>query len=93
MPLARLYLEAGADCVFPIRLADDGTIGEFIRRVDGPVNVVAVGARPLVRLAQLGVMRISFAGALMNELYRVHGEARLTQIAAELPMSMATSST
>ena len=89
---ARLYLEAGADCVFPIRLADDELIGEFIRRVDGPVNVVAVGARPIVRLAQLGVMRISFAGALMNELYRVH-EARLTQIAAELPMSIATSST
>jgi 2-methylisocitrate lyase-like PEP mutase family enzyme len=78
------YLQAGADCVFPIRLADDELIGEFVRRVDGPVNVVAGGAPPLARLAQLGVRRISFAGALMKDLYRVH-EARLTQIAAELP--------
>jgi 2-methylisocitrate lyase-like PEP mutase family enzyme len=33
---ARLYLRAGADCVFPIRLADDELIGEFVRRVEGP---------------------------------------------------------
>jgi 2-methylisocitrate lyase-like PEP mutase family enzyme len=59
---ARLYLSAGADCVFPIRLADDDLIGEFVRRAEGPVNVVAAGAPPLARLAELGVARISFAG-------------------------------
>jgi 2-methylisocitrate lyase-like PEP mutase family enzyme len=79
---ARLYLEAGADCVFPIRLADDEAIGEFVRRVEGPVNVVAAGAPPLARLAKLGVARISFAGTLMNRLYGVH-EAVLSEIAAE----------
>jgi 2-methylisocitrate lyase-like PEP mutase family enzyme len=79
---ARLYLEAGADCVFPIRLADDQLIGEFVRRVDGPVNVVAAGAPPLARLAELGVARISFAGFLMNQLYGAH-EAKLSEIAAE----------
>jgi 2-methylisocitrate lyase-like PEP mutase family enzyme len=79
---ARLYLEAGADCVFPIRLADDEAIGEFVRRVEGPVNVVAAGAPPLARLAKLGVARISFAGTLMNRLYGVH-EAALSEIAAE----------
>jgi 2-methylisocitrate lyase-like PEP mutase family enzyme len=78
---ARLYLEAGADCVFPIRLADDEAIGEFVRRVEGPVNVVAAGAPPLARLAKLGVARISFAGTLMNRLYGVH-EAALSEIAA-----------
>ena len=80
---ARLYLEAGADCVFPIRLADDEAIGELVRRVEGPVNVVAAGAPPLGRLAELGVARVSFAGFLMNQLYEVH-EAKLAAVAAEL---------
>ena len=79
---ARLYLQAGADCVFPIQLADDELIGEFVRRVQGPVNVVAAGAPPLARLAQLGVRRVSFAGFLMNQLYGAH-EAKLSEIAAE----------
>jgi 2-methylisocitrate lyase-like PEP mutase family enzyme len=80
---ARLYLRAGADCVFPIRLADDEPIGDFVKRVDGPVNVVAAGAPPLERLAQLGVKRVSFAGFLMNQLYGAH-EASLSEISAEL---------
>jgi 2-methylisocitrate lyase-like PEP mutase family enzyme len=79
---AGLYLRAGADCVFPIRLADDEAIGEFVRRVEGPVNVVAAGAPPLERLAQLGVRRVSFAGVLMNRLYGAH-EAKLSELAAE----------
>ena len=69
---ARLYLQAGADCVFPIRLADDELIGEFVQRVEGPANVVAAGAPPLARLAELGVARVSFAGFLMNQLYGAH---------------------
>jgi 2-methylisocitrate lyase-like PEP mutase family enzyme len=80
---ARLYLHAGADCVFPILLADDELIGEFVRRVEGPVNVVRSGAPPLARLAELGVARVSFAGSLMTELYRGH-ETKLSEIAAEL---------
>jgi 2-methylisocitrate lyase-like PEP mutase family enzyme len=80
---AELYLEAGADCVFPIRLADDDLIGEFVRRVERPVNVVAAGAPPLPRLAELGVARVSFAGFLMNQLYGTH-EARLSEIATEV---------
>jgi 2-methylisocitrate lyase-like PEP mutase family enzyme len=78
----RLYLQVGADCVFPIRLADDALIDEFVRRVEGPVNVVAAGAPPLARLAELGVARVSFAGTLMNKLYGMH-ELKLSEIAAE----------
>jgi 2-methylisocitrate lyase-like PEP mutase family enzyme len=80
---ARLYLRAGADCVFPIRLADDDLIREFVRRVEGPVNVVGAGAPRLARLAELGVARVSFAGFLMNQLYGAH-EAKLSEIAAEV---------
>lgn len=79
---ARLYVQAGADCVFPIRLTDDELIGEFVRRVEGPVNVVGVGAPPLARLTELGVARVSFAGFLMNQLYGAH-ERKLSEIAAE----------
>ena len=80
---ARLYLQAGADCVFPIALADDELIGEFVRRVEGPVNVVGAGAPLLARLAELGVARVSFAGFLMNQLYAAH-EAKLSEIGAEV---------
>jgi 2-methylisocitrate lyase-like PEP mutase family enzyme len=69
--------------VFPMRLTDDERIGEFVRRVEGPVNVVRAGAPPLPRLAELGVARISFAGFLMNQLYGAH-EAKLSAIAAEV---------
>jgi 2-methylisocitrate lyase-like PEP mutase family enzyme len=80
---ARLYLQAGADSVFPIRLADDELIAEYVRRVEGAVNVVAAGAPPLARLAELGVARVSFAGTLMNQLYSAH-DAKLSEIQAEL---------
>lgn len=80
---ARIYLWAGADCVFPIRLSDDELIGEFVERVEGAVNIVGAGAPPLARLAQLGVKRVSFAGVLMNELYRAHATT-LSEIAGEL---------
>jgi hypothetical protein len=59
---ARLYLQAEADCVFPIRLADDDLIGAFVRRVEGPVNLVGAGAPPLPRLAKLGVARSASRG-------------------------------
>jgi hypothetical protein len=49
--------------VFPIRLAADEQIGEFVQRVDGPVNVIAVGAPPLRRLAELGVARSASRGS------------------------------
>jgi 2-methylisocitrate lyase-like PEP mutase family enzyme len=78
---AHLYLRAGADCVFPIRLSNDDLIAEFIKRVEAPVNIVGVGTTPIARLAQLGVRRISFAALLMNQLYSAH-EARLLEIVA-----------
>jgi 2-methylisocitrate lyase-like PEP mutase family enzyme len=79
---ARHYHQAGADCVFPIRLTDDQLIGAFVERVEGPVNIVAPGAPPLARLAELGVARVSFAGLLMNRAYVAHNTT-LSKIAAE----------
>ncbi|MBW3634158.1 MAG: isocitrate lyase/phosphoenolpyruvate mutase family protein, partial [Chloroflexi bacterium] len=63
------YLEAGADCVFPVNIATDTRIADFVARVNGPVNILGAGALPLPRLAQLGVARVSYAGTLMRKTY------------------------
>jgi 2-methylisocitrate lyase-like PEP mutase family enzyme len=62
---ARLYVDAGADCVYPIWLADDGVIAQLVDRVGAPVNVLyRPGAPSLRRLAELGVRRISLGPGL-----------------------------
>ncbi|WP_327584453.1 isocitrate lyase/phosphoenolpyruvate mutase family protein [Nonomuraea sp. NBC_00507] len=62
---ARLYREAGADCVYPITLADEDGIRALVAEVGGPVNILfRPGTPSLGRLAELGVARISFGGGL-----------------------------
>lgn len=57
----RLYLEAGADCVYPILVADEQTIAALVDGMPGPVNVLyRPGVPSLSRLGELGVRRISF---------------------------------
>lgn len=64
---AHAYLQAGADCFFPILLQDAQAISEIVRAVNGPVNVLANPHTPtLPELARLGVARISFGGGLMS---------------------------
>lgn len=60
------YREAGADCVFPIGLADGPTIGKLVRAVGGsPVNILAGPQTPAVaELAHMGVARVSVGGGL-----------------------------
>jgi 2-methylisocitrate lyase-like PEP mutase family enzyme len=77
---ARLYREAGADCVYPIGLADEGAIGEFVACVAGPVNILAGGRAPAPpALAGLGVARISFG----PNLYRA-SRAHLAQLVTDM---------
>jgi 2-methylisocitrate lyase-like PEP mutase family enzyme len=62
---ARAYLEAGADCVYPIVLWEAPALTDFIPAAGGPVNVLAIPQAPsLPELAQLGVARISYGGLL-----------------------------
>ncbi|WP_219463811.1 isocitrate lyase/PEP mutase family protein [Nonomuraea rhizosphaerae] len=62
---ARRYLEAGADCVYPIGLADEDEIGALVGEVEGPVNVLfKPGVPSLARLAELGVARVSYGHGL-----------------------------
>jgi 2-methylisocitrate lyase-like PEP mutase family enzyme len=63
----RRYLQAGADCVYPIMAAGDETIARLVAGVGGPVNVLyRPGAPGLRRLAELGVARVSFGGGLWH---------------------------
>ena len=63
----RLYLEAGADCVYPIALGDRERIAQLTDALTGPVNVmVRRGGLSIEELATLGVRRISFASGLFQ---------------------------
>ena len=60
----RAYADAGADGLFVPGLSDDRLIGRFCEAAPLPVNIMVwKGTPPLGRLAELGVSRISHAGA------------------------------
>src|SRR5262245_11876424 len=66
---ARKYLDAGADCVFPIFLSDAPAIREYVAL--GPTNVLyGPGSIALRELARLGVVRISVASFLFRLLIK-----------------------
>jgi len=80
---ARAYLDAGADCVFPIGLRDREAIARFARETPGPVNIMAGhGAPGVAELEQLGVRRASFgtapARAILGSVQRLARELRAT---------------
>jgi 2-methylisocitrate lyase-like PEP mutase family enzyme len=65
---AHAYLDAGADCVYPIALWEPDAIEQFVAAVDGPVNVTRVPQSPSVGdLAALGVARVSWALFLFRQ--------------------------
>ena len=75
------YVGAGADCVYPIQLADESSIEQFVGAVGAPVNVLLrPNALPLSRLAELGVARISLGPYLfrrtMEQLERLLASVR-----------------
>jgi 2-methylisocitrate lyase-like PEP mutase family enzyme len=73
---ARLYLDAGADCVYPIMLADEATIAAFVAEVQAPVNIYARPEAPsLARLAEIGVRRASFGSGLFQAAHDAFKEA------------------
>jgi 2-methylisocitrate lyase-like PEP mutase family enzyme len=62
---ARAYLQAGADCVYPIALWDADALRAFVDGAGGPVNALAFPkAPPPSELAALGVARVSWGGLL-----------------------------
>jgi len=74
---ANAYLEAGADCVYPILLWEAEPFGEFMSGVGGPVNAVRLPQAPsLDELAALGVARVSW-GVLLYRDAMAHFEGQL----------------
>jgi 2-methylisocitrate lyase-like PEP mutase family enzyme len=60
---AHAYLEAGADCVYPIGLWEAEGLRTFVAEAGGPVNALALLQAPSVsELAELGVARVSWGG-------------------------------
>lgn len=64
---ANAYLQAGADCVYPIGLLPTDVIASLVKAIRGPINILGGPAAPtLPELAKLGVARVSLAGGLMR---------------------------
>ena len=61
------YLQAGADCAYPIGILDRTTIANLVNAINGPINILGGSATlALPELEQLGVARVSLAGGLMR---------------------------
>jgi 2-methylisocitrate lyase-like PEP mutase family enzyme len=77
------YLQAGADCVFAIGVADRETIASLVGAIDGPVSVLARAGGPSVtELEALGVRRVSIGPWAMraaSSLTRRIGEQLLRE--------------
>src|ERR1700693_3200080 len=66
---ANAYLQAGADCIYPIGILDRNMIANLVKDIDGPINILGgPPALTLPELAQLGVARVSLAGGLMRSV-------------------------
>lgn len=77
----RLYIAAGADCVYPIMAADEPTLAALVDGIDGPLNVYARPEAPsLARLAEIGVARVSY-GPWIHRLAMRAAVAALARIA------------
>ena len=73
------YRDAGADCVYPMRLTDASSISSFVKALNFPVNVMVRKGLPTINeLEALGVARVSFGPgasyAAMGLLKRVARE-------------------
>ncbi len=80
---ARTYLDAGADCVYPIGLWQADALATLVAACPGPVNVLRVPPGPSpAKLAQLGVARISYAGLLHHGVMEQFSSV-LAAVAAE----------
>jgi 2-methylisocitrate lyase-like PEP mutase family enzyme len=82
---ARLYREAGADCVYPIVLGDPAMIAALVQAA-GVVNVNLRRGGPLTlaQAAALGVRRVTYGTSLFRETLTAL-ERSASEVRAELP--------
>jgi len=80
---ARMYVDAGVDCVFPIALWELDALREFVAGSPGPVNILETPRAPSIgELAELGVARVSY-GSLVHRDVMEQFTRVLGSIAAE----------
>jgi 2-methylisocitrate lyase-like PEP mutase family enzyme len=78
---ADAYLQAGADCIYPI-LCPVESIDELARRIDGPINVLAVPGGPgPAELEALGVARMTWGSGLAHLAYAEAARAAAAALA------------
>ncbi|QFZ21292.1 isocitrate lyase/PEP mutase family protein [Saccharothrix syringae] len=63
----RLYLEAGADCVYPIGVRDRDVIATLVAELPGPVNGNTGDRLDLAALREVGVARVSYGPRFHRE--------------------------
>ena len=69
------YLDAGADCVYPIMASDRDAIARLVSGIRGPVNILhRPGVPPVAELEELGVARVSVGSGLFRAAL-AHAEA------------------
>ncbi len=68
---ARAYIDAGADCVYPIVLHEADVITRFVAAAGCPVNIFQVPPAPSnADLATMGVARISYGSSIHRQSMR-----------------------
>lgn len=62
---ANAYLQAGANCIYPIGVLSGDTIAQLVKAIDGPINIMGGPQQPpLAELERYGVARVSLASRL-----------------------------
>ena len=80
------YLEAGADCVFPITVAERGDVAAVVEGVDGPVAVMDVPGLPSIdELETLGVARFTWGSGLARVALTAAARAAETAVGRNRP--------
>jgi 2-methylisocitrate lyase-like PEP mutase family enzyme len=67
---ARAYLDAGADCVYPIRVTQPTLVGELVAALDAPVNANIDPAVGIEALAAAGAARVSVGPTALSAVMR-----------------------
>jgi len=77
---ANAYRAAGADSLFVPGVADAETIAALVERLDGPLNVLALGpVPPVAELERMGVARLSL-GSLLYRAALGHARATVAEV-------------
>jgi 2-methylisocitrate lyase-like PEP mutase family enzyme len=80
------YLGAGADCVYPLGVAEPAMIRTLVKAIPGPVNVARgpQAKTTLAELASLGVARVTFGPSLQRQVYGWFASTILRALADDL---------